>query len=432
MFLSALSMLPGTIAISGYNLADTYFVSQMNDWRELAAMGYSFPIVMFFSFIFSGFATGVMVSTSQAFGGKKRRKASHLITAGLVYSFILAIFLGLLGFYFMEETFLYLGAGNEVLPGIRKYMSIWYLGGAATAALGSTGNNIFMSVGSTRTAGIMMLGGLLLNIVLDPIFIFGYAGMPKMGIAGAAMATVIAQGLSALVMLGQLHFRYHFLTTSVFCNRLMTQTRRLILKFAFPAILGLLLIPLGNTIITAILARFSDKAVAAVSTAGRIELIAFVLPMSLGMALMPMIAQNYGAGLYSRIHQCRRVAMRAALILLVITGTLLFIFAESLARIFTQDETILPIMILYLRIVAPGFCMVEVHRFATFFYTGCGHPIISALLIALRIFGFLVPLSFLALSLEWLTGVFWARLTADLLAGSIALYLARRLTKKLQ
>lgn len=429
MFITALTMLPCTLAISGYNIVDTWFVSQMQDWRDLAAMGYAFPVVMLFSFLFSGLATGIMVTVSQALGGNRYRKMSHLISAGLFYAIAVSVVCGLFGLLTIDLTFQLLGAGDDVLPKIRQYMIIWYIGGTPSAALAMAGNNILMGTGSTRMTSAMMLSGLVLNSILDPIFIFGKCGVPAMGIAGASLATVIAQSLSVITILSFLHFRYRYVTRSVLQWRLMKRTGLLILKFAAPAILGMLLIPLGNTIVTAILSQFGDEAVAAAATAGRLEIVAFVLPMSIGMGLMPMIGQNYGAHLYTRINQCRRIAMRAAFILLGVTGTLFAVYAEPLARIFTTDPVVLPLMTQYLRIIAPFFCLVEMHRFSTFFFTACGRPIAAALLNALRIFGFLVPFSAVALLAHWLTGVFWARATADLCAGLIAIYCARRLTR---
>ena len=153
--------------------------------------------------------------------------------------------------------------------------------------------------------------------------------------------------------------------------------------------------------------------------------------MALGIALMPMIAQNYGARLYSRIHQCRRIAMRFAFFLECTMAVLYWIAAPFLVGFFTQDAQVAAIMTSYLRIVPWGFGMIEIHRYSGFFYTGCSHPHASAWLAALRVAGLMIPFSLLALRLQSLTGLFWARLAADVVSGAIGWYLVRRLTRAL-
>ncbi|MBS1454325.1 MAG: hypothetical protein HP002_13175, partial [Lentisphaeria bacterium] len=178
-------------------------------------------------------------------------------------------------------------------------------------------------------------------------------------------------------------------------------------------------------------ASFGDAAVAATAAASRLEVVAFIFPMALGIALMPMVAQNYGARRFDRINQCRRFAMRFAGGFLLTMAVIYFFAAPYVVGWFSKDPGVQRIMILYLRIVSFGFAAVEIHRFSGFFFTGCGRPAAAAILNALRVVVFLVPFSLLALWAGSLVLVFWARLAADLLAGGIACYAARRMTRNL-
>lgn len=205
----------------------------------------------------------------------------------------------------------------------------------------------------------------------------------------------------------------------------------MIIRFAIPSVFGMLLMPIGNGVITWVLSHFGNEAVAASAAAGRLEVIAFFFPMSLGTTLLPIVGQNYGARLYSRINQCRRFAMRFAFAYLLIMAFLFALFAPWMVKFFSTDPKVISIMEDYLRIIPFGFGMIEIHRYSTFFFTGCARPGVAAWLNALRIAGLLIPFTLIALWCNSLTGVFGARLAADLIAGSIGLYCARCLTRKL-
>ena len=277
MISTAISMLPGTLAISGYNIADTYFVGQLHNTVALAAMGYTFPVIMIIGCIFRGLATGIMATAAQALGGAKHGKAAKLITSGLCLTLVLSIICGLLGAHYIDWTFHQFGAQDNVMPYIRSYMVIWYWG-VCTAALTMSCNDILMAAGSTKIASGMMVAGMLINVILDPIFIFGFAGIPAMGIAGAAWATVLSQAFAAAVMLLILHFRYRFLTFVALQWRFLKNTWLMITRFAIPSMFGMLLMPIGNGVVTWVLSQFGDEAVAASAAAGRLEVVAFFLP----------------------------------------------------------------------------------------------------------------------------------------------------------
>lgn len=429
MLKTAASMIPATLAISGYNIADTYFVAKLGT-IPLAAMGFTFPMIMFLGCIYRGIAVGAMTPLAHSLGGGKANKAAKVASSGLLLILLCGIVLGTAGLLSMKWVFKQFGAGDNVMPMILSYMSIWYIGNISVA-LAMTCNNFLLSLGAAKSASAMMMGGMLLNVALDPIFIFGLGPFPAMGISGAAIATVLAQIIAGVAQLLILHFRYQLLTVSVFRMRLLRSSWKIIIRVAVPAIIGTLMMPIGNGIITRISAEYGDDVVAACAAAGRLEMAAFIVPMSLGIALMPMIAQNYGGRHYDRIDQCRSFSMRFAFIFELFMALVFFIAAPSLAGLFSDDPKVLNIMALYLRIIPFGFGMMEIHRYCGFIYTGCNKPGAAAWLNALRLFGLLAPLSLLAMHLHSLRGLFTARLFSDILSGLIGLWFVRLMTLKL-
>jgi putative MATE family efflux protein len=429
MLRTACAMLAGTLAMSGYNIADTFFVGQLGGEAPLAAMGFTFPVVMFVSCIFHGFGGGIMATMAHALGRNDGKQAALLVSSGMLLVSIIAISLALFGVLSANWLFAALGAEGETLEQVRRYMDVWYWG-CFTAGLSMEGNKALIAAGKPKSASAMTILGMLVNVALDPLFIFGLGPLPAMGIRGAAIATVISQMVSAgaiIIILRRaelLHFRR--IAPSV-----LFRAWRAIIRYAIPGILGMLLFPIGNAVTTRITASFGDVAVAAVSAASRLEMVAFVFPMAVGITLMPMIAQNYGAKLYSRVRQCLRFAIATAVFFLIIMGLVFVIFAPKIVVYFTPEESVQQIMIVYLRIVPYGFFMIEIFRFAGFAFTGCGRPNTDAWLKAMRIVALHIPLSLLAMFLGSLPGLFWARLASDVIAGSIAVTLAWRFVHRL-
>jgi Na+-driven multidrug efflux pump len=289
---------------------------------------------------------------------------------------------------------------------------------------------LLVAVGDSKLAGFFMMFGLVLNVLLDPLFIFDWGF--GMGISGAALATIISQFCGLMLIMTALNKRHRLLKFSTLAQkRLVRSAWKQIIRFAVPSMLGMILMPAGNGVITRIVANFGDEAVAATAAAGRLEVIAFMIPMSLGIGLMPMIAQNYGGKLYSRIVRCRKIAMNFALYYEIFMAAVYFIAAPYIVKYFTQDPKVAEIMIVYLRIIPWGFGFMEIHRYCGFFFTGCNYPHGSAWLSALRILVLLIPFSLFALWLGNLNGLFIARLLADVLAGFIGWLLVVRMTSRL-
>jgi len=427
---TALAMIPATLALCGYNLADTYFVGRLPGVSPLAAMGFTLPVIMLIGCIFRGLAIGVMTTCAQSLGAKKQQRASHLVSGGVGLILLISILVAVLGMAFSKPLFALFGAQGETLQLVEKYMDIWFFG-CATASLSMTGNDLLIASGDSRVASFSMMLGLAVNVVMDPLFIFGFGPLPGMGIAGAALATIIAQSIGTILVMCVLHFRHRLLMFERIPRDVLFKSWLLMLKYAGPSIIGMLMMPLGISVMTRITAGFGDVAVAAVSAAGRLEMAAFVIPMSLGMTLMPFAGQNYGAKQYDRICEGRRFSMRFALFFLTGAALIFTFFADQIVVWFKDDAEICRIMAQCLRITSWGFAGVEIHRFAGFFYTGCGRPSASAWLNALRIIGLLIPLSLAALFMHWLTGLFIARLIADVLSAVIAYSLVRRMTNRL-
>ncbi len=429
MIRTAVPMLAATLAMSGYNLADAYFVGKLGR-DPLAAMGFTLPVVMLYGCLFHGMGTGVMTTVAHALGGSRHARAARIATSGIVLTLLITVVAAVLGIIFMEPTFRWLGAQEDLMPMIREYMLIWYIG-APTAVLSMVGNNILVTAADAKIASVIMMSGMVVNAIFDPFFIFGFWFIPAMGITGAALATVGSQLAVTLGVLTVVRVRHRLLEMPSFDWRIIRSTWWMVTRIAVPSILGMLLMPIGSTITTKILAEFGRAAVAAGNSASRLEGVAFVIPMSLGMSMMPIIGQNFGAGKFDRINQCRRFASRFAISFEFGVAILICAFAPWIAPWFSTDKEVVEIMVWYFRIVPWGFGLLEVHRYSCFTFTGCNRPAATAWLSFLRIGVLLIPLSVLAWKMGSVKALFAARLVSDVLAGGIAMFCAHLLTLSL-
>ena len=415
----AVPMLVGTITMNAYNLADTWYVAQLGT-LPLAAMGFTFPVVMFFTLIASGVGTGITALSSNAFGRRDNCAAAKIITHGVILIALFSIILAVSGYLSIDLIFNMLGANEETLPFVKEYMGMWYFG-AIFMAMPMMGNGILIALGDSKAASRFMALGAVVNIILDPIFIFGWFGIDPLGILGAALATVIAQAISTAWLFYLLAVKYPLLNFSGLKFSSLIVSWKKIAGFAIPASLTMVLMPISAGVITALISTHGVEAVAAVSAAARMEMFAFVVPMALGMSLTPFISQNYGGKRLDRIIEARKYATSFALFYGVFIAFMFFTFAPYLAKFFTSDISVAAIFTLYVRTISFGYGMMEVHRYSGFFLTGMNKPVYTTILNFIRVLGLLIPLSFLGSHYWGVAGIFTGRLVADLLSGIIGI-----------
>lgn len=419
LFSMAFPMLAGTFAMNAYNLTDTWFVSRLGT-LPLAAMGFTFPVVMLLTCVAHGIGSGVTTLVSHAIGRRNHDDATRLVTHGTMLTLAVTAVIAIGGYLLIVPVFTALGADAKTLPLIAEYMRIWYVG-AVFMTLPMLGNGILISTGDSRAASGMMILGTLINVVLDPIMIFGYLGCPAMGIRGAALATVIAQGISTVWLVHLLFRKHRLLTWTTWRLGEYTGSLRSITRFAVPSVLSMVLMPISATVITRLLSAFGNEAIAATGVAGRIEMFAFMVPMALGISLTPFVSQNFGAGRLDRVREAQKVATRFALGYGGVTAVAFFLAAPWLAAAFTDDPKVAGTLVSYIRIISFGYGMMEVHRYCGFFLTGMHKPISATVLNAVRVLALLIPLSFLGASFWGVAGVFGGRLATDIIVGIIGM-----------
>ena len=205
LFRMAVPMVFGMLGIVVFNLADTFFVAQLGT-PELAALSFTFPVVLVVGSIAMGLGVGVSAVISRAIGKGDHNRVQRLTTDSLVLALLIVVVAVILGIFTINPLFTQLGATPEIIALIRQYMTIWYLG-AVFVIVPMVGNNAIRATGDTKTPGMIMVVAAAINIVLDPLLIFGLGPFPMLGLKGAAIATVIARATTLIVALWVLIYR---------------------------------------------------------------------------------------------------------------------------------------------------------------------------------------------------------------------------------
>ena len=186
-------MVIGMFSVIAFNLTDTYFIARLGT-RELAAISFTFPVVSVMFGIAMGLGTGTISVVSRAIGRGEQERVRRFSTDSLLLSFLTVLVAAAIGVLTIDPLFRALGAGDDVLPLIRQYMIIWYPG-MVFLVMPMVANASIRASGDTKLPALIMTLGTLINMVLDPLLIFGLWGFPRWELKGAAVATVIARVL---------------------------------------------------------------------------------------------------------------------------------------------------------------------------------------------------------------------------------------------
>ncbi len=423
LFRLTVPMILGILGMVAFNLVDTYFVGQLGT-VELAAMSFTFPVVMIVNSLAFGIGMGGSAVISRAIGEGDQQRVRRLTTDLLLLALVAVISFVVVGLLTIEPTFRLLGATPEIIPRIKEYMSIWYLA-MIFVVIPMVGNNAIRATGDTRTPSFVMLVAVGVNVILDPLLIFGWGPFPRLELAGAALATAISRAVTMAVAIYVLYVREQMITFTWPGWRPILTSWRQIMYIGFPAAATNMITPVSMGAITALVATYGAAAVAAFGVATRIDMFALTVIMALSSVLGPFIGQNWGAGRLDRV----RLAIRQSQLFAVGWGlllVLLFYFsARPVAALFNDDPAVIEAVRLYLWILPLSYGLQGVLRLAVFSLNVLNRPFYATGLTLLQMFILYIPLAYVGSAFFGLTGIFGAATIAHLLAGLAAYLLLR-------
>lgn len=418
-------MLIAVLTMVVFNLVDTAFIGRLGI-SELAAISFTFPVVLVINSLAGGLGVGASAVISRAIGQGDEYRVQRLTTDSLALAVMVVALFVILGLSTIDPLFGLLGATPEILPLIRQYMTLWYIG-VIFVVIPMVGNAAIRATGDTRTPAIIMMVAAGVNIVLDPLLIFGLGVFPGLGITGAALATVIARATTMVASLWVLTRRERMLLLKGPKLGEVWKSWKQVLYVGLPAAGTNVLVPISTGIITGMVAAFGPEAVAALGVGSRIESVGMGVIMALSSVLTPFVGQNWGANRLDRVKLSVREVQRFS----VLWGAALFVVLAALGRyvalLFNDDATVVATLVDYLRIVPLSYGLLGILMLVNAALNALNRPLQSALLTLLRLFGLYVPLAFAGSALFGLRGIFGAAAVANVLAG-VAAYLWLRQT----
>lgn len=420
----AAPMTLGIAAIFLFNIVDTFWVGQLGP-RQLAAMGFTFPVVMVISNLIIGISIGATAVIARAVGDGDDEKVRRLTTDALALAVVVVVALSVAGLLTIEPLFSLLGADAETLPLIRMYMEPWYMG-VGLLVIPMVGNGAIRATGDTMTPSVMMLLSGLANAVLDPLFIFGWGPIEPMGLRGAALATVASYTVAMTVGLWVLGKRDKMLSFRIPGVSEVRASWKDILEIGLPAGGTNLLTPLAAGALTRLVSEHGQAAVAAFGVGTRLEGLSLIGVFALTAAVTPFVAQNLGAKKAARLRETLRFVTKAATLWGLGAAILLASLAWPLARLFNDDPEVVRMTQQYLWIVPLSYAPFGVALLVASMFNALGMPLKSTALAALRLVVLAIPLAWLGSTLFGLPGVFLGIAAANLLMGVVAASYARR------
>ena len=340
----------GTLFQTLYTIVDTFYAGKISP-EALSALSKSFPIY----FLIIATSIGVTVAGTSLIGSsigeKNEKNVLSYFGNVIIYSIIISIVVSILGFAFGEKIFLLMNSSQEVTILGLEYINVIFLGTILFILVVAL-NSFLHAEGDTKTYRNVLIFSFFLNIILNPIFIFGFLFIPPLGITGIGIATLIAQFVSLLVILIKILNNQrikqitldHFKAKFFFLKNIFFQS--------MPITIAILGYSIAATIVFTYVGLFGEYAVAGYGSATRIEQVVLLPILGINTAIISIIAQNIGAKYYDRVEQSYFTSIKYGLIIMLIAGVVIFISADIVPKFFSSNPEVIMHGSMYLKISA--------------------------------------------------------------------------------
>ena len=415
-----------------YNLADTYFVGMLNDPIQNAAVTLAAPVLLAFNAVNNLFGVGSSSMMSRALGRGDMDTVYKSSAFGFYCALISGILFSLLYTVFSAPLLVVLGASEETAKATGEYL-LWTVSfGAAPAILNVVMAYLVRAEGAALHASIGTMSGCFLNIILDPIFILPW-GL-NLGAAGAGCATFLSNCVACLYFFVLLFVRRGRTYVCISPRQFRPTVRivRGVCGVGVPASIQNLLNVTGMTVLNNFAASFGSDAVAAMGIAQKINTVPFQIALGISQGIMPLISYNYASGNTRRMKKTFFFTARISLMFLILVMLGYLFFADSLVRMFMQNEGIVAYGTAFLRgmcLAMPFLCM---DFLAVGVFQACGLGKNAFVFAILRKIVLEIPALFLLNWLFPLYGLAYAQLVAEVILAAAAVIVLARLFRRLE
>jgi putative MATE family efflux protein len=412
-----------------FNVVDTYYGGKIST-DALAALSLSFPVFFLIISVGAGISTGATALIGHALGAGDRKEASHLSAQTISFGLANGLLVTGVGLLLVPWLISLLGGSGNVLALALSYLDAIFAG-SLFFLVNFVLSAILNAVGDTKSFRNFLVAGCILNYCLDPWFLYGGFGVPAMGVAGVAWATVLIQAL------GNIYLFFRVRNTGLLSNfgpRTLWPERRAYLelfKQGFPSSLNMMTVGIGIFVITWFVGRYGKDAVAAYGIATRIEQIGLLPIMGMNVATLALVAQNHGAGHLERVVETAGKALKAGVMLMSFGTAAAYLCARPLMGLFTKDQHVIEIGVSYLRIECFVFIAYVILYTSVSVLQGLKRPVFPLAIGLVRQIVMPLPVFYLlSVTLGWgLVGIWWGILGVTWSAALMAvLYVLRTMS----
>ena len=388
----SLPMLLGNVLQTGYGIVNTIWVGNKVGPDAVAATAVSFPIVFILIALAVGATLATTILVSQYYGARDYTMVEKVINNSFSISIIGGLLLTIAGILSSDSLLRIMGTPEEVFIMASSYLKIT-LAGFILLFMTFLISSILRGIGDTVTPLIFMGIGLALNAILDPLMIIGIGPFPKLGLDGAAYASLISQSFALILALVYLNRKNHIVAIKFKKLTLDKHLTFLLFKLGFPSMIQQSLISIGAFVVTGFVNSFGAVATAAFGSAQRIENLVFMPAMSLSMAVSALTGQNLGAGKPERVKEVFRSGIIVTSIITLTLSAAIIAFPKLMLSMFVQEPDVLEIGVHCLRVVGASYIFFAIMFISNGIINGSGHTITTMVISLITLWLVRVPVS---------------------------------------
>ena len=340
----------GTVFMTLYNVVDTFFAGKISP-EALAALAQTFPVYFIIIAMGVGLSIGTTSLIANALGEKKKDKASYFLAQSITVAIITALIVSIIGIYLGPSIILFMNDSYETMKLSMDYLNIIFLG-SIFIFIQMAVNSSLSAIGDTKSNRNVLIVSFFLNIILNPLFIFGYGIIPAMGMKGIAISTIISQALGTgyIIYKASRTDLREYLYLNCFKPKILIILD--LLKQGIPAAIGMMMISVGVFIILFFIGQYGDLALAGYGTAIRYEQLYLLPVLGLNTAVLAMVGQNFGAKQIVRVNQIYDKALFFGCAFMFFAGFVIYFSAETAVSLFTTNKEVIYYGTKYLQITA--------------------------------------------------------------------------------
>jgi len=340
----------GTLFQTLFNVVDTFFAGTISP-EALSALAKSFPIYFIIIAACVGVTVGGTSLIANSIGENNKSKIHGYFAHTIIYGIIISILITLTGLFFAPYLFELMGSEKEVIKLGLSYTNVVF-GGSIIFIMLVALNSLLHADGDTKTYRNVLILSFLLNILLNPLFIFGFGPIPAFGISGIGIATIVAQSVGLIIVFLKASKSIRIKNISLKDFNLNFNTLSNLFFQSAPITVALLLISVGNFIILSFIGVFGEFATAGYGSAARFEQILLLPVLGLNTAIISIIGQNFGSKNYLRVKESYFKAVIYGFTIMIISGLIIFISADKIVSIFSNNQEVINYGSSYLKISA--------------------------------------------------------------------------------